>query len=214
MTLDEAIKQCQEVAEENQAIVDACDYYGDNMAECEKCGEEHRQLAEWLKDYKRLLEQQPSDETIKYLECNDIDVQEFTEAMKKQRLQVIKPNICDDCVSRQAVLNTLFYKSDNNCEVVLNKELQDRIKALPPVTPTQCIAEVRFSKDDLREICNERIEIECTHGTCKDCEYWHKEGKYCTNLTNTMGWSEDEYYQVWTDEDFYCKDFKKRGSEE
>ena len=43
----------------------------------------------------------------------------------------------DEYISRQAVLNTLFYKSDNNCEVVLNKELQDRIKALPPVTPTQ-----------------------------------------------------------------------------
>ena len=43
---------------------------------------------------------------------------------------------CDDCVSRKAVLNTLFYKSDNNCEVVLNKELQDRVKALPSVTPT------------------------------------------------------------------------------
>lgn len=44
---------------------------------------------------------------------------------------------CEDCVSRKAVLNTLFYKSDNNCEVVLNKELQDRVKALPSVTPTQ-----------------------------------------------------------------------------
>ena len=69
--------------------------------------------------------------------------------MKKQPVQAIHPNsmqlvfemmnrpTSDDCVSRQAVLNTLFYKSDNNCEVVLNKELQDRIKALPPATPTQ-----------------------------------------------------------------------------
>ena len=59
MTLDEEIKHVEEVAEENQAIVDACDYYGDNMAKCEKCAKEHRQLAEWLKDYKRLLEQEP-----------------------------------------------------------------------------------------------------------------------------------------------------------
>ena len=28
---------------------------------------------------------------------------------------------------------------------------------LPPVTPTHCIAEVKFSKEELREICNERI---------------------------------------------------------
>ena len=52
MTLDEAIKHAEEVAEENQSIVDSCDYYGENMIKCEKCAEEHRQLAEWLKDYK------------------------------------------------------------------------------------------------------------------------------------------------------------------
>lgn len=39
MTLDEAIKHTEEVAN----------------GKCDKCAEEHRQLAEWLKDYKRLL---------------------------------------------------------------------------------------------------------------------------------------------------------------
>lgn len=56
MSLDDAIKHCEEVAEENQAIVDSCDYYGENMAKCEKCAEEHRQLAEWLKELKELKE--------------------------------------------------------------------------------------------------------------------------------------------------------------
>ena len=41
MTLDEAIKHAEEVAEEKR---------------CEKCGEEHRQLAEWLKELKQLRE--------------------------------------------------------------------------------------------------------------------------------------------------------------
>lgn len=54
MSLDEAIKHAEEVAEENQAIVDSCDYYGENMAKCEECAEEHRQLAEWLKELKEL----------------------------------------------------------------------------------------------------------------------------------------------------------------
>ena len=58
MTLDDAIKHAEEVAEENQAIVDGCDYYGENMAKCEKCAAEHRQLAKWLKDYKRLKEKE------------------------------------------------------------------------------------------------------------------------------------------------------------
>ena len=58
MSLDEAIKHAEEVAEENQAIVDSCDYYGENMAKCEKCAEEHRQLAEWLKELKACREQE------------------------------------------------------------------------------------------------------------------------------------------------------------
>ena len=43
MTLDEAIKHAEEVAEEKR---------------CEKCGEEHRQLAEWLKELKQLRKQE------------------------------------------------------------------------------------------------------------------------------------------------------------
>ncbi len=203
MTLDEAIKHCQEVAEENQAIADACDYYGDNMAKCEKCADEHRQLAEWLKDYKRLLEQQPNDETIKYLECNDIDVQKFTEAMKKQRLRVIKPNICDDCISRENTKQFLYERldklNDNELYDIFSRIIDDMYNELPPVTPTQCIAAVRFSKDDLREICNERIEIECMHGTCKDCEYWDKEEHLCYALGFDTG------------KDWYCANYQKRG---
>ena len=37
MTLDKAIKHCEEVAKEK----------------CDKCGEEHQQLAEWLKELKK-----------------------------------------------------------------------------------------------------------------------------------------------------------------
>lgn len=52
-------------------------------------------------------------------------------------IESLRKEPCEDVVSRKKVLNTLFYNSDNNCEVVLNKELQDRIKSLPPVKPTQ-----------------------------------------------------------------------------
>ena len=61
MTLDEAIKHAEEVAEEKR---------------CEKCGEEHRQLAEWLKELKQLRKQEKighwidhSDEG--YVECSN-----------------------------------------------------------------------------------------------------------------------------------------------
>ena len=48
MTLEEAIEHAEEVASRKF----------DDRVHCIKCAEEHRQLAEWLKDYKRLLEQE------------------------------------------------------------------------------------------------------------------------------------------------------------
>lgn len=74
MTLDEAIKHAEEVAEEQKKLCkqydEASRYYrshNEDMVsanakkclECFECAAEHRQLAEWLKDYKRLLEQEP-----------------------------------------------------------------------------------------------------------------------------------------------------------
>jgi len=59
MTLDEVIKHCEEKAKEIrwQALKEKMDI--EDVADCEECAEEHEQLAEWLKDYKRLLEERP-----------------------------------------------------------------------------------------------------------------------------------------------------------
>ena len=72
MTLDEAIKHAEEVAEKQEKAakewhenqVRKCklipfaemDYTHEN--ECEECAVEHRQLEEWLKELKQLREQQ------------------------------------------------------------------------------------------------------------------------------------------------------------
>jgi hypothetical protein len=62
MSLDEAIKHCEEKAKEIrwQALRERMDIEG--VAECETCAEEHEQLAEWLRDYKRLLEEEKKRE--------------------------------------------------------------------------------------------------------------------------------------------------------
>lgn len=40
---------------------------------------------------------------------------------------------------------------------------------------------------------------------CKDCKYWNKEdGEYCEELSREIGWSEDEYYRVYTDKNDFC----------
>lgn len=58
MTLDEAIKHSEEVANKcdmlaEQSVVEQAEHHHHKRAA------EHRQLAEWLKDYKRLKEQEP-----------------------------------------------------------------------------------------------------------------------------------------------------------
>lgn len=62
MTLEEAIKHCEEVAQENEKQFNSCPMkydgaYANNGKSACKCAEEHRQLAEWLKELKQLREQ-------------------------------------------------------------------------------------------------------------------------------------------------------------
>ena len=52
MTIDEAIKHCEEVAERYERMEDSPD---DKLREeCLQCTADHRQLAEWLKELKEL----------------------------------------------------------------------------------------------------------------------------------------------------------------
>lgn len=57
MTIDEVIKYAEKVAEEHTKY----NIYG-GFESCDKCAEEHRQLAEWLKKLKSLKEKDESKE--------------------------------------------------------------------------------------------------------------------------------------------------------
>lgn len=52
MTIDEAIRHCEEVAENNDGIADTFEYSLKIKADCRECAAEHRQLAEWLRELK------------------------------------------------------------------------------------------------------------------------------------------------------------------
>lgn len=134
----------------------------------------------------------------------NMDSCDIRECDNRDYIKALEQQPSDDCVSRKKVIKAIdkhTFSTDDG--LYLDEDITIILEEIPPVTPTQCIAVVRFSKDDLRDICNERIEIECTHGTCKDCEQSECLGEecYCNNV--------DEYF----DKDFYCADFEKRGSE-
>ena len=57
MTLDEAIKHCEDVEEEKRKDYERACAYNIPSEGCLECAEEHRQLAEWLEELKQLREQ-------------------------------------------------------------------------------------------------------------------------------------------------------------
>ena len=71
MTLDEAIRHCLEQAEENDNCADKCEaVYGEDngiIEACRECANDHRQLAEWLKELKERREADVQNEVLNYL---------------------------------------------------------------------------------------------------------------------------------------------------
>ena len=103
MTLDEAIKHAEEVAETKEKQIKREDWEKGSLTEesCIACAEEHRQLAEWLKDYKRLLEQEP-----KTGYCKDCKYFEYDSVAKVDGIPLIVAHeICnkrgDGCKSKE-----------------------------------------------------------------------------------------------------------------
>lgn len=160
MTLDEAIRHAEEVAEEQEKLYRLCpvtdhgckgDKYCNLMNHeydgCLKCAEEHRQLAEWLKDYKRLLEQAElvdGDRAISLKAvldicgCSEVD---FWSGEMHKKIEKLPPvTLYEDAISRQAVLEKAFKLKFKDMQYMTTTEefvnVKD-IKQLPPVTPQQ-----------------------------------------------------------------------------
>ena len=100
MTIDEAINHVEEVANENKKIADTrmlsdgwsvdamyCDdteCADEHIARCRQYSDKCHQLAEWLKDYKRLLEQKP-----KIGHCKDCKYFEYDSVAKVNGIPLI-----------------------------------------------------------------------------------------------------------------------------
>ena len=94
MTIDEAIRHCEEVAGEQQERADSAELIdildGLDVDVCKECAADHRQLAEWLKELKeakRLLK----------LAVEDLNATEACDSC--EYYPVINSDMCqkDDC---------------------------------------------------------------------------------------------------------------------
>lgn len=169
MELEEAIKHCEEVAEENRNVdeeelgliyCDDTECIENHKKRCFKCADEHEQLAEWLRDYKRLLEQQP----------------------------------CEDCVSRKQALigirnlypgipftrqNVKKWKEENKKYF----ECENVIRDLPTVTPTSKVGKWIYHKSSIPTCSTEYRECSC----CKCYFDWiMPRNSYCPNCGAKM----------------------------
>ena len=94
LTLDEAIKHCLEVAENCEEQAKQCDaddrYERHVMHENAKCATEHRQLAEWLMDYKKLKKENVELKSTLNAALKDIHGKNICEVMNACRLCAMK----------------------------------------------------------------------------------------------------------------------------
>ena len=90
MTIEEAIKHAEEVAiDRTEAANNTPTEYSDYINICRECAAEHEQLAEWLKDYKRLLEERQTGEWIP----------REIEMFSSNKLMTYTCNLCDHSYS-------------------------------------------------------------------------------------------------------------------
>lgn len=78
MTIDEAIRHCEEVAEQkdHESFIDRWsddDEWSESVKEeCRQCAADHRQLAEWLTDYKKSQEELAEAKRLLKAAINDL----------------------------------------------------------------------------------------------------------------------------------------------
>lgn len=104
MILDEAIIHCEIVAKSNEKLAEF--YYkdpGKNQKSgdaCQECAAEHRQLAEWLRDYKRLKEREPCEDAISRQAVLDI-VDSYSES--QSNVEDVTQDIMSDIMALSSV---------------------------------------------------------------------------------------------------------------
>ena len=85
----------------------------------------------------------------------DIGLNDETQTFCELAIKALEQEPCADAVSKKAVLG-LFNKSDMRSWAM--SLLKREIEEIPPVKPVACIAEIKFSKEDMQELVNEKIK--------------------------------------------------------
>ena len=138
MTLEEAIKHAEEVAKEQEELYRLCPASESEISRCDgtkdcktlksgknkgcqKCAKEHRQLAKWLKDYKRLLEQESIFDKIKAeieqlrnLKAEHYDLEVYTKEYNLRKDAEMKAYKLEKALEQEPITDRIEYGTDGN----------------------------------------------------------------------------------------------------
>lgn len=156
MTLDEAIKYCDEIKEAHDIL---CKRYDDasgysrshndairksDAKEHEKCSQDFKQITQWLKELKAYKEQEPCNS------CCGGDQKEKAKLCQKSYLAGLehRQEPCKDAISRKAALEAIltsvpdFCGSDEGGNLINRNETASYIRNLPSIIPKQKTGEI------------------------------------------------------------------------
>ena len=187
MTLDEAIKHCEEVTKEQDKL---CKRYDDasgytrsgnekirtnEAKKCAVCAEEHRMLAEWLRDYKRLKEQTEitwvagaDGAKVAFWDVPIPKVLKICEILQESKTE--KPQPCEDAISKQTVLDTI-----SELNAISFYEAQEDSK--------ECYYAIKQAIKDLSPVKQEPTGHWIEKMDACECPYCHKAWDYYDNDT-------------------------------
>jgi len=154
MTLDEAIKHAEEVAEEKENEVQDLEYskldWKHEANQCSKCAEEHRQLAGWLIELKEYKEQEP---------CEDV-------ISRQAMIEVL--NKMDRYVADELTLCNTERKFPRNEVFIVDDVYEEIAEQLPSVTPQPKIGEWLE-----KEVNSDKAIEEWQSARCSVCDKYH-----------------------------------------
>lgn len=168
MDLESAIQHCEEVMMENLEKTKDRNASDPIAINCFECADEHRQLAEWLKELKMFRYNESNGGLVEALMHSEAENERLHD-----ELEMYRKNTCGDAVSR-AIVQEEITKS---IELKENPyQLWYRIRALPSVTPQQRTG--RWIQKEEEGDAEPFIIWECSECHCVD-EDGKPSYKYC-----------------------------------
>ncbi len=128
MTIDEAIKHCEKVAERQEYLSKQDHGYCEEKwnvqkrAECAECAADHRQLAEWLTEWKELKELREQKAEYKRLLKSAVEGFKFLGAWMDERGDCTLD--CTDCPLHRAGINCRCWNKQDEALALIGEDIK------------------------------------------------------------------------------------------